>query len=178
MTSTLDAFSTAAGPWTAAVHAVTDWAAPTPCDGWTARDLVGHVISTERDFFADRGLPLADPAPADDPADAWDAHRVAVENSLADPTVPATGYAGWFGPTTVGDAFGQYYVFDLYVHRWDLARAAGLDTRFTDTELDRIETDIAAWGDALYLDGICGQPLPTPADADRSTRVLALLGRR
>jgi uncharacterized protein (TIGR03086 family) len=176
-TSTLDDFTTAAGPWTAAVRAVTDWDAATPCEGWTARDLVDHVITTERGFFADRGLPL-EGAAADDPAAAWDAHRASVERALADPAVPATEYQGWFGPTTVGDAFGQYYVFDLYVHRWDLARAADLDDSFTDTELDRIEADIAAWGDALYLEGICKQPLEAPADADRTTRVLARLGRR
>lgn len=178
MTSTLGAFTTAAGPWTATVHAVADWDVATPCDGWTARDLVAHVVGTEREFFADRGLPLEGPVPGGDPVHTWDAHRASVERALADPAVPATGYQGWFGPTTVGDAFGQYYVFDLYVHRWDLARAASLEVTFTAEELDRIEADIAAWGDALYMEGICKQPVEAPADADRSTRVLAALGRR
>jgi len=175
--STLDVFTTAAGPWTATVHRVTDWSAPTPCDGWTAQDLVEHVITTEREFFADRGVPLEGPVAQDDPATAWDQHRITVEKALSDPAVPATEYQGWFGPTTVGASFEQFYVFDLYVHRWDLATAAGLDTSLTDTELDRLENDIVAWGDALYTEGICKPALEAPAGADRATRVLASLGR-
>jgi uncharacterized protein (TIGR03086 family) len=175
--TTLDVFTTAATPWTATVHAVTDWTAVTPCDGWTARDLVEHVIATECEFFADRGVPLEGQVSQDDPATAWDEHRASVEKALADPAVPATEYEGWFGPTTVGSSFEQFYVFDLYVHRWDLATAVGLDTSLTDTELDRLEKDIVAWGDALYMEGICKPALEPPADADRTTKVLALLGR-
>lgn len=178
--STLDVFTAAATPWTAVVHAVPDWDAPTPCEGWSARDLVGHVVGTEREFLAGRGHPLPEPVAAqdEDPAAAWDAHRAAVAELLADPAVPATPFEGWFGPTTVGDAFEQFYVFDLYVHRWDLARAAGLEATLAEHELDRLEADIAAWGDALYMEGICREPLPVPDGADRATRVLARLGRR
>lgn len=103
--------------------------------------------------------------------------RATIEEALADPAVPATEYEGWFGPTTVGSSFEQFYVFDLYVHRWDLASAAGLDTTITDVELDRLEGDIAAWGEALYLNGICRPAVDAPEGADRQTRVLALLGR-
>lgn len=176
--STLDVFTAAATPWTAVVHAVTDWEAPTPCEGWTARDLVGHVVGTEREFFAERGHPLREPVAAQDPAAAWDAHRATVEEALADPAVPATPFEGYFGPSTVGGSFEQFYVFDLYVHRWDLARSAGLGTTLDERELDHLEAGIAAWGDALYAEGVCGPPLPVPAGADRATRVLALLGRR
>ena len=180
-TRTLDVFTAAAGPWAAVLRAVPDWSAPTPCEGWSARDVVEHVVATEREFFAGRGFPLpepADPADPDDPAAAWEAHRAHVEAALSDPALPATAYDGWFGPTTVGESFEQFYVFDLLVHRWDVARAAGLDETFTAAELDRLEADAAAWGDALYAEGICRPALDVPAGADRATRVLALLGRR
>jgi hypothetical protein len=65
----------------------------------------------------------------------------------------------------------------MVVHRWDLARAAGLDTEFTATEMDLMETSIAGFGEHLYADGVCASAVPTPSDASRQERLLGLLGR-
>jgi hypothetical protein len=141
--------------------------------------VVQHLIETQRGFLADRGLIEADTGSGDhaDPAAAWRAHAESVAPILADGDLMATGYDGWFGPTTIGDTFVQFYVFDMVVHRWDLAMAVGGDTRLTDAELDLIERSAAGWGEALYMDGICTR-LDVADDVDRPTKVLALLGRR
>lgn len=34
------------------------WSEPSPCEGWTARDVVGHMVQTQRDFLTERGLAL------------------------------------------------------------------------------------------------------------------------
>src|SRR5690606_3534670 len=76
------------------------WAAPTPCDGWTVRDVVAHVIETEREFFERQGLepgPVADMA---DPIRAWHLHRARATEVLASEGVADRAYDGYFGPTT------------------------------------------------------------------------------
>lgn len=156
------------------------WDRPSPCEGWTASDVVHHLIDTQRSFFADRGLLDAPSDAAEeetDPGSAWRAHAELIAPLLADADLMATRYDGFFGPTTVGDTFVQFYVFDMVVHRWDVASAVGGDTTLGDDELDLIERSADTWGDALHMDGICTR-LDVPDDADRATKVLALLGRR
>ena len=70
------------------------------------------------------------------------------------------------------------YGFDLLVHRWDVARSAGHDTRFTDAELDVMEAAIAQLADMLYTPGAFVEGVTAPPGADRQTRVLAVLGRK
>lgn len=154
------------------------WDAPSPCDGWRARDVVGHLIEAQRSFLSERGFDLGPaPGPDADPVAAWRAHRDQVVDLLTSESVAATGFEGHFGSTTVGEALGRFYVFDMVAHRWDLARAAGCDETFTAAELDALEAGIAGFGPALYMEGICRSGVEAPAGADRQTRVLAALGR-
>jgi uncharacterized protein (TIGR03086 family) len=174
------AYSAALEPLLAVVDAVPagGWDAATPCEGWSARDVVAHLVDTQREFLTGRGLDLG-PAPdvAADPAGALRAHAGRVLAAIGDPAVADAPYDGFFGPTTLGETLEQFYVWDLVVHRFDLATATGQDAALTGAELDRIESGAASWGDALYTEGIC-RKLEAPAGADRRTRVLALLGRR
>ena len=155
------------------------WDAATPCEDWAARDVVGHLVDTQREFLTGRGVDLG-PAPdvAADPAGALRAHAGRVLAAVSDPAVAEESYDGFSGPTTVGETLAQFYVWDMVVHRWDLARAAGLDATLTGAELDRLEAGADSFGEALYMDGICRPAVEVPADAARETRVLALLGRR
>jgi uncharacterized protein (TIGR03086 family) len=155
------------------------WATPSPCAGWSARDVVAHLIDTERDFLTGHGADLGAAPDLDaGPATAWRQHSMAVAEALADGSLPGTAYDGHFGRTTVGDTLAQFYVFDLIVHRWDIATAVGADASLTDAELDRIEAGADGFGDALYLDGVCKPGVEAPAGAGRATRILARLGRR
>ena len=65
----------------------------------------------------------------------------------------------------------------MVVHRWDVARAAGLDAGLTDAELERLDRGADSFGDALYMDGICKGGVTAPSDAPREVAVLARLGR-
>ncbi|MGX5657309.1 TIGR03086 family metal-binding protein [Geodermatophilus nigrescens] len=174
------AYASALEPLLAVADAVpaAGWDAPTPCEGWSARDVVTHLVDTQREFLTGRGIDLG-PAPdvTADPAGALRAHAGRVLTAVGDPAVADAAYDGFFGPTTVGATLEQFYVWDLVVHRWDLATATGQDAALSGAELDRIETGAASWGDALYMEGIC-QRVEAPADAGRQARVLALLGRR
>ncbi|GAB2875930.1 TIGR03086 family metal-binding protein [Nocardioides pacificus] len=154
------------------------WDQPSPCEGWTARDVLRHVIDTEREFLTLQGVELPEPPPDAEPAAAWHAHTDALAAALADPAVAEREYDGHFGPTTVGDTLLRFYGFDLVVHRWDLATSAGLEERLTEEELDFVESSAAGFGEALYSEGVCRRGPEVPADADRQARLLALLGRR
>ncbi|TFV61299.1 TIGR03086 family protein [Geodermatophilus sp. DF01-2] len=154
------------------------WTNPSPCEGWSAADVIGHMIETQREFLTTHGVDLGEaPDVAADPAGAWRRHAKRVADALADDALAATEFDGFFGRTTVGAAIEQFYVWDMLVHRWDLARAVGAADRFTDDELDRIEAAAELDGEALYMEGICEPAVDVPDDADRQTRVLARLGR-
>ncbi len=179
MNTTATQYTDANRPLTEFLDAVpaTGWESPSPCADWTARDVVRHLIDTQREFFATHGVDLGPAPDLADPAGAWRDHAGRVTGVLADDDVPATKFEGFFGPTTVGAALEQFYVWDMLVHRWDVARAIGADAGPTEAELDRMEAGADSFGPALYMDGVCRPAVDVPADADRATRVLARLGR-
>ncbi|CAM3680090.1 TIGR03086 family metal-binding protein [Occultella aeris] len=154
------------------------WSASSPCEGWSARDVVRHLIETQREFLTGQELHLGPAPDVDaDPAAAWRVHSARVSALLADPAISAQGFDGFFGPTTIGATFERFYVWDMVVHRWDIARATGGDEALTEYELDMIEAGADSFGPTLYMDGICGQAVDPPDGADRQTRLLARLGR-
>lgn len=153
------------------------WDQPSPCAGWRAREVLAHVIDTERDFVTGHGISLPDPPAADaDPATRWSTHVQAMTAALT-PEVFERPFDGFFGPTTIGAALLDVYGFDLIVHRWDLAQAAGDDLRFSEQEMDTLDASIVQFGDAMYAAGICAPALPIHAEADRQTALLATMGR-
>ena len=181
MTDTSHRYAQLADRFGAVVDSLTppDWNAASPCDGWAARDVLDHVMSTQRDFLAQHGVDARNPSPAKvDPAQAWHAHDHRLRELLADPAVADLEYDGFFGRSTIGAAITTFYGFDLLVHRWDLAQAAGHDETLDAVELDTIEASADGFGEHLYGEGVCHPAVEVPDGADRQTRVLARLGRR
>ncbi|KGH44523.1 hypothetical protein IN07_22975 [Modestobacter caceresii] len=180
MTSTATSYAAADRPLTALLDTVppAGWSRPSPCEGWTAADVVGHVIGTQREFLTTHGVDLGEaPDVAADPAAAWRGHAERVTGAVSDEAVASREFDGFFGRTTVGATFEQFYVWDMVVHRWDVARAVGADADLSDEELDRVEAGADGFGAALHMEGICRPALDVPADADREARLLARLGR-
>lgn len=174
-------FDAANAPLTAVIDAApaTAWDRPSPCEDWAGRDVVGHLIETQRSFLTGRGIDLGpDPDATGDPARAWADHVGTVRPLLDDAAVAGQAYDGYFGPTTIGETIVRFYVLDMVVHRWDLARAVGADDRFTPEELDQIEADLESYGDAAYTQGVFAAGVEAPDGADRQARLLARMGRR
>lgn len=153
------------------------WEAPTPCEGWSVRDVVEHVIGTQRDFLARQGLDAGPEPDLADPAAAWRAHLDRVTTVLVTPGVAEHEYDGFFGPTTVGATMADFYGWDLVVHGWDVARATGQDWSISEDEADTMHATADSWGQALYAEGICAAPVDVPEDASATDRLLARLGR-
>lgn len=170
------AFQDRAQPFTAVVGAVTDWDAPSPCTDWSARDVLEHVLSTQREFLAARGHTLRSGTESN-PARAWVVHHGEVEALLAEPAIAEQPYDSAFGPSTLGAVLIEFYGFDLIVHRWDIARSQGLEERFTPQEIALIDTAVDSWGEHAYAPGIFAHALPVAPGADEQARVLARMGR-
>ena len=87
-TTTVTPYRAALTPLSDIVATVTDWAAPSPCEGWSALDVLDHVLTTQRALLTARGLTLPPPADlAADPVAAWAAHAATVAG-LASQTLP------------------------------------------------------------------------------------------
>lgn len=158
-------------------HAPFDvWASPSPCEKWTAADVVDHVVDSQRDFFARHDLDLGVRSTGS-PDRAWQQHLDAARGVLGDGSVLARTFDGFFGATTIGETLVNFYVLDLVVHRWDLTRSFGSDTEFSAAEMDLLDKGIALFGEHMYDDGVFGPAVPPPPDATRQERLLAVMGR-
>ncbi|WP_219635465.1 maleylpyruvate isomerase N-terminal domain-containing protein [Nocardioides ungokensis] len=73
MNALIDDYLTNADRFSAVVDAAGDWTAPSPCEGWTARDVVDHVVDSQRDFLSRQDLD-AGSRPTGDPQRVWRAH--------------------------------------------------------------------------------------------------------
>jgi uncharacterized protein (TIGR03086 family) len=155
------------------------WERPSPCEGWSARDVVDHVVQTHGMFLRLVGRELGStPSVDDDPVAAFDAARKVVQADLDDPQRAAETFEGQMGTMSFEDAIDRFLCFDLVVHGWDLARAAGLDEHIDPDDVQRVLAAAPAFGDALRGPGVCGPELTPPPGADEQTRMLAFLGRR
>ncbi|WP_050067458.1 TIGR03086 family metal-binding protein [Rhodococcus sp. RD6.2] len=155
------------------------WDSTSPCEGWTARDVLQHVIDVQSMPLTPVGLSLP-PAPAvdDDPLGAWTATRDAVQAILDDPRHANLEYDSSMGRTTAAATFDAFICFDLAIHRWDIARATGADETIPAEELAAAAALADRMGDMIRSSGVCGPVVEVPADADEQTRVLGRLGRR
>jgi uncharacterized protein (TIGR03086 family) len=155
------------------------WSNQSPCDDWTARDVVRHLVATQDMFLGLVGRQLGDiPEVDNDPLGAWNAARSVVQCDLEDPDRAGTEFEGFSGTSTFEAAVNRFLCMDLVVHGWDLARAAGLDDRIDPEDVARVNEQAMAFGDMLRSPHAFGPEVTAPTDADEQTKLLAYLGRR
>jgi uncharacterized protein (TIGR03086 family) len=155
------------------------WDAATPCQEWTTLDLVRHVVDSQGLFLSLVGREVGPLPPLEkDPTGAFDAARAAVLADLQDPERAGAEFEGHAGRTTLERAVDRFLTFDLVVHRWDLARATGLDEGIDQADLAFVRQGTDAMGDMLHTSGSTAPPLDPPPGADEQTALLARLGRR
>lgn len=144
----------------------TEWAMPSECPGWDTKDLVSHMVGTERSLLGDPAPPGAEPAPhvRNDLGarnEAWVAERrdrpgaevlsefeeVTARRRAALAAMDGSGF-DTPGPTPVGQApyreFMAVRVMDCWVHEQDMRIATGRPGRYDGEEsalaLGRIES--------------------------------------
>jgi len=155
------------------------WGAATPCDDWTARDVVSHLVDTSGMFLGFIGKePPAGPSVDDDPLGAFTTARDAVQGALDNPATATQEYDGMFGRTTFEKSVDGFLSADLVVHRWDLARATGQDETLPPDEVKRVHEQLAPMDEKMRGPGAFGPKLDPPPGADEQTKLLAFLGRQ
>lgn len=189
MAASLDAHEVhrrAAAEFDARVAAISDddWQRPTPCEEWDVRALVHHLV-----YDNVWAPPMFDGATVeevgdrfegdllgDDPRQAWSRSiadaLAAAERTPADQTVHLS-----FGDVPASEYLNERAT-DLAVHGWDLATALGVD----DTIADPVAvTLLGVWEprvELLRASGMFAEPVAVPEDADSTTKLVSLLGRR
>ncbi|GAA4923545.1 uncharacterized protein (TIGR03086 family) [Actinomycetospora succinea] len=168
-----------AAAFTQRVRGTTDWDVPAPVEGWTARDVVGHLTSWFPGFLAGSGVTLpAGPEAASDPVGSWTHQTDAVQALLDDPAeADRTIENPHLGAMTLAAATNMIYTTDVFMHTWDLARATGQDDRLDPDECAVLVEGMEPMEELIRGSGQYGPRVPVPDDADAQTRLLGFIGR-
>ena len=159
---------------------VRDWDAPAPVAGWTARDVVEHLVTWFPAFLhAGTGIALpAGPAAADDPVGAWRTHGAAIQDLLDDPASTDVVFSHEHtGTMPLPVAVDRFYTSDVFMHTWDLARATGQDDTLDPGMCAGMLEGMEPMAEMLYASGQYGPRVPVPEGSDVQTRLLGLIGR-
>ena len=171
-----------AGRFTETVRAVPDgaWEHPAPPEGWVARDVVGHLVGwLPAFFFAQWGIDgPALPSVDEDPVAAWVALDRAVQAAFDDPEIAGRERETRMGRSTFAETFDMIGTNDIFLHTWDLARAAGLDETLDSEEVHHLLVGMEPYDDALRQSGHYGPRVEVPHDASEQDRLIAFIGRR
>lgn len=160
------------------------WGAPTPCPGWTVRDVVSHLVGGDQMFAA---LLNGDPMPgpeADplgtDPVAAYRASSAALQDVAGRPRVLERSCAGPLGDNPTGADLIQLRLADLLVHGWDIGQATGLSAELPESD-DLVEGALA-FMQTYLADELRGAQFDTPQAAGEAAtaleRLAAFCGRR
>jgi len=147
--------------------------APTGCDEWNVRDLLNHMLDTQRYFAGSaRGEDVSPPAPtppkllSGDPVGDFASARAAVleafgKEGVMDKTGPALGIA----------------FSDQLLHGWDLACATGQDTTMPDGLAEEAYGAVHGQFTEEQRQGVFKPEVPVADDATAQERLLAYTGR-
>ncbi|MBK9177977.1 MAG: TIGR03086 family protein [Acidimicrobiales bacterium] len=164
-----------------------DWDRPTPCEGWTVRDLLRHVDAGNRmTVLALHGgsreettATMAADHLGDEPAAAVRESVARQEAAFAEPgAMERVCHHPMFD--TPGSQLLGFRVGDLAVHAWDLARALGADETLDAELVEDVWRSTEPMAPVIGSIGVFGTgPSGTvPEGAPLQQRLLDLMGRR
>lgn len=155
------------------------WEKPAPCDGWAARDVVGHMVEWMPAFLASVGCDLSDGPSVDvDPVGAWTHLADQIQALLDDPAIANQEVShDQLGSQTVERAISSIMLGDIVIHTWDLARATGLDETLDSDIVGEMLVEMQPIDEMLRTSGHYGPRVDVAGDADDQTSI-AFTGRR
>ena len=157
------------------------WDRPAPPEGWTARDVVRHLVEWFPAFLkSGAGITLPHgPSVDDDPVAAWTVHSDGVQALLDDPATPGKMLSNpHTGDVPLDQAIDRFYTADVFMHTWDLSRATGQDESLDKSKCAELLEGMLPLDDLLRKSGQYGPRVEVPDDADVQTRMLAFIGRQ
>ena len=157
------------------------WDQPSPCEGWSARDVVTHQVGVLRGLAetvrTGEMVPPAEPEDRSDPVALWHDARDEVIESLDRAGALQQRGTFWFGEMTVDELIAVVQ-WDPLTHAWDLATAVGIDAHLDAELAERSHDTIAPMREALARRKLVApEPVEVSPDADAVSRYLGLVGR-
>lgn len=161
------------------------WSDPSPCTGWTVRDVAEHVVgdavryrlwvvgAPEAEVTASRALSFL----GDDPVAALDEIQGALRAALGEPGALDRTAAHPAGGIAVRELL-ELRLLEQTLHAWDVATGAGLDATIDDALCERL------LGSAATIERLRGHGYYAPASAlagpgdTLQDRLLRIAGRR
>jgi uncharacterized protein (TIGR03086 family) len=170
------------GGFSARVDAVRPdaWDDPAPVEGWTARDVVRHLVEWFPGFLeSGSGMRLeVRTSVDDDPVAAWHELERGVRELLDDPATPTRVLSNrHIGDVPLDRAVSQFFTGDVFMHTWDLARATGQDDTLDPERCAVMLAGMEPIEEMMRASGQYGPRVDVPADADVQTRLLGFIGR-
>jgi uncharacterized protein (TIGR03086 family) len=160
------------------------WGADSPCEGWSVRELVNHIVSgnywagelaTGR-TIEEVGDRLDGDVLGDDALSAYDASGGAASAAFRMPGAMEAPCAVSYGPVP-GEVYAGHRFLDVLIHGWDVAQATGQDTTLAPQLVEACWAVVEPQRELLAGSGMFGSRHDAPEGADRQTALLALLGR-
>lgn len=152
------------------------WDASSPCEDWTALDVVEHVLNGAAALVQSLGGELPEPQRADETA-RFDALRAAVAEAARWPGVLDRTVQGPLGGDVPAAVFLGIIATDTLIHTWDLARALGEHVELDADLLHRSWQNIVPMDETIRRPGVFGPKVPVGPDATPQQQALAFFGR-
>jgi uncharacterized protein (TIGR03086 family) len=156
--------------------AAADWSRPAPVPGWTALDVVKHLVQWSRGFLTGAGIELPALDVDADPAGAWKQHVADIQAVVDDPAgrVLSNPHTG---DKPVDEAIDQFYTGDLWMHSWDLAKALGREPDLGEERCHAALTAMRPMEQMLRDSGQFGPAVPVSEGASAQDQLMAFIGR-
>lgn len=160
------------------------WEAPTPCEGWSVRELLNHIVAGNLwavelgggRTITEVGTALDGDVLGTDPLDAYDRSAEAAAAVFEAPGALERPCAVSYGPVP-GSVYAGHRFIDVLIHGWDLASATGqptdLDPQLVEACWDVLTPQLSL----LQASGAFGVDQRHGATTGSQRSLLAALGR-
>ncbi|MEU8069117.1 MULTISPECIES: TIGR03086 family metal-binding protein [unclassified Micromonospora] len=180
-TKTSELLAVAAPRTVAVVRGISDdqLGLPTPCPGYTVRDLLGHLFDVVVNFQTLARREEVDwSGKADHLTGGWRERFAAETDRLTEAwSDPAAQDGVSPGMGLPQETVGLMALIDLAVHGWDLARATGQELAVDPAVVAAGHEFMDRMGDMGQKMGAFGPPVPTGAAPDGMDALLGRTGR-
>jgi uncharacterized protein (TIGR03086 family) len=154
-----------------------DLSMPSPCEGWTAQQIVDHVSGGAPYYAEAWGGEVPDI-----PESADRATRYGIESQAFAATCRQPGVLEQMVPSPLGGempaaAMLGIFTADTLIHTWDLARAIGVDVQLDEDLLQRTWDGMIPMEAVLRRPEIFGPAVEIEEDAPMQDRAMAWFGR-
>jgi len=150
------------------------WARPSPCEGWSAGDVLDHITQNYARLSQECGSAV--PSSGERRTD-WVSARDALLGAASEPGALDKPVNGPGGEMALGRMLAAFVTTDTLVHTWDIARAVGGDESLDEALCRRAFERALPADEFLRGSGLFGPKLDYDEDDPIQTKLLRFFGR-